>query len=123
MKCATCRKRVAASEDHCPHCGTRLIEVAPGGSTALIEAGPKKPAVALVLGVVPGLTQFYLGQTGKGFLFLLLLLLSPLSGGLAYPVLVLYSMAEGWNLAKRLQSGEPVSTWGTLWDPTWRPFA
>ncbi|MBI6547150.1 MAG: hypothetical protein HY692_10175 [Cyanobacteria bacterium NC_groundwater_1444_Ag_S-0.65um_54_12] len=82
------------------------------------------PALAGCLSFfIPGLGQLYVGQIPKGVLFMLLLLLGPATGFFSHLVLVIYATSEAFFLARRHRNGELVSHWGTLWDPTWRPFS
>lgn len=123
MKCATCRRRVPASADHCPHCGARTNKVMVAESGALLEPRPVNPVLAGAMSLlVPGLGQIYLGQTAKGLLFLALIIAGAITGGLSHIVLALYAAIEAYKLSQMRRNGEPVSAWGTLWDPTWRPF-
>ncbi|MBM3269015.1 MAG: TM2 domain-containing protein [Candidatus Sericytochromatia bacterium] len=123
MRCETCRRRIARSHENCPHCGARVTSLTTGGATDLIVAERKSPpAAALMSFFLPGLGQLYVGQTGKGVLFFVLLVLGFFTGGASHLALLLYATAEAWVLAKRLRGGQPISRWGTIWDPTWEPF-
>jgi len=124
MKCATCRRPVSSTADHCPHCGARLNAVATREGGALLPQEPKNPALAALMSfMLPGLGQIYVGQVGKGILYMALLLFSPFTFGMTHIALMLYAAIEANALARRRMEGEPISKWGTLWDPTWRPFS
>lgn len=125
MKCATCRRRVPASADHCPHCGARTGDaLMTTGGGALLEQKPVNPPLAAVMSFfVPGLGQLYVGQVAKGLFFLALIFIGPLTGFLSNVILAIYAAAEAYTLGKRRRDGEPLTAWGTLWDPTWRPFS
>ena len=123
MKCATCRRRLPASADHCQHCGARTNAVVAAEAGALLEQRPVNAPLAAVMSfLVPGLGQIYLGQVAKGLFFLALIFIGPITGGLSHIVLAIYAAMEAFSLAKRRRAGEPITSWGTLWDPTWRPF-
>lgn len=89
---------------------------------------PRKPFVALLLSVLPGLGQIYNGQVKKGLLFILIDLLVPILLGLfgilhhisglvlmlCYGIaFVIYRMADGYIVAKRLKHYElqPFNKW------------
>ncbi len=122
MKCETCRRRLPGGAENCPYCGARVTAVAVGSRGALILAARKSPPAAAIMSfLLPGLGQLYLGQTGKGILYFVLLILGAFTAGVSHLALLLYASAEAWTLARRLRAGEPISPWGTLWDPTWEP--
>jgi hypothetical protein len=89
----------------------------------LVPKEVNPPLAAVMSFFLPGLGQLYLGQTAKGILFLVLLIMGPFTGGISHLVLALYASIEAYKLSKRRCSGDPVSSWGTLWDPTWMPFS
>lgn len=82
---------------------------------------PRKPFAALLLSLFPGLGQIYNGQLTKGLIFILIDLLFPVLFGLSGLLLdmrglvimvvmgiafVIYRMADGYIVAKRLKDYE-----------------
>lgn len=94
------------------------------GGGALLEPKRLSPPLAAVLSlIVPGLGQIYVGQVAKGLFFMALIFLGPVTGFLSSLVLAAYAGLEALTIARRRRDGQAVSAWGTLWDPTWRPFS
>lgn len=122
VKCATCGAWSSKDELNCQHCGARLGALAVAAPPGMLVGRPCRPLLAGILSLfVPGLGQIYVGQVGKGFLFLVFMIGGFFTAGLSHLILAVYAAAEAFKLARMRNNGEAVTAWGTLWDPTWGP--
>lgn len=117
--CANCGKEVPAGNAFCQNCGA---PVQMGGQPAqtygtVPQAAPgpqstsKSMVVALVLSfILPGLGQYYAGQTRKGRNFIIIAIVLFLTifleiGIILYPLFWLYSMVDTFLTVRRANSG------------------
>lgn len=94
-------------------------ETAPPALSASTSRPRKRPLAALIVGLIPGVGQWYVGQNAKGFalFFTALFLVSSPA-----PEFVLFAVALGgidaYVLAKRLRAGDAIKPWQWFWSKT-----
>lgn len=84
MYCANCGTEIPEYAMYCPLCGHRIASRAPlGETTGAPSPQPRPPAAAvkqisvstaMLLSIIPGLGEIYLGNVGKGIVFFILAL-------------------------------------------------
>jgi hypothetical protein len=129
--CADCR-RVAEGTIYC----SEHAPAAAFTSSGAIAAGPAgarhpgaHPAIAFILGWIPGVGAIYNGQYAKGLVHALIfgLLVSILSTnsaegmeplvGILLAAFVLYMAFEAYHTASRREHGERVDEFSSVWSP------
>lgn len=126
--CTECKRDVRGMI-YCEDCLAQRVE-APPTATAYAAGVPPaavpSPALALILGFVPGVGAIYNGQFAKAFLHVVIfgLLISVVSSsrvnpfealfGLLIFIFVVYMAGEAYHTAKKRQLGEPVDEWSGL---------
>jgi TM2 domain-containing membrane protein YozV len=117
--CSNCGKEIPAGSAFCTSCGT---PVQAGGQPAPMpgtfpQAGPgpqgarKSMLVALILSfILPGLGQYYAGQTRKGRNYIIIAIILFLTilleiGIILYPIFWLYSMVDTFLTVRKANSG------------------
>jgi len=123
MNCEACKTEITT--EICPNCGLKqqktlckdclkkfhkdYLNMGLCPSCFEIEkAAPfKSPSIALVLSILPGLGQYYLGQKDKGGFYLGLFCLCwviPVIGWIMLPAAVVFPAADAYKTAKRMNT-------------------
>jgi TM2 domain-containing membrane protein YozV len=118
----------------CQNCGKALcpgcVRTAPGGQVlcepcftgwqtyqqpfAPVSTGSPNPAVAALLGLIPGVGAMYNGQFFKGLIhvviFAVLVSMAHISGifGIFIPAWIIYQAFEAFHTARAIRDGQPV---------------
>jgi hypothetical protein len=114
MYCPSCGAQNTDTAKFCEKCGTAVVATPPPTDqpeTRMrgVDSVPsrtsenvtgKNPTLATVLSLIPGLGQLYNNDYKKGALmFLGALIGSPFTAGIAWPVFVVWSMYDAYQVA------------------------
>jgi len=101
--CFNCGDKIDAKAEICPNCGVRVK----GSRTEIKSSG----LAAVLSFLIIGLGQIYNGEIVKGFLLMVLALISIVFwwagiGFIATLVLWIYSIGDAYKTAERINAGE-----------------
>ena len=104
-RCPYCAEKIKEDAIKCKHCG-EMLDGTPkeeaGAAEKLVVVNGKNPGVAFILSFfLPGFGQFYNGQIGKGFLYLIgfWILIWTIIGGI---IVWIAGMADAYDSANKI---------------------